>query len=59
MKNIKSFVLHALLRYIDLYRKTIANSSKYQQKLSKYTKFLELMENHTGIPFKEDIYFIM
>ncbi|XP_031787977.1 testicular acid phosphatase homolog [Nasonia vitripennis] len=38
----------------DLYLETINNSIDFQRNLSKYTEFLENMENQTGFPFKTD-----
>lgn len=52
---VECFFFCARLRYKDLFFKTMADSSEIRQKYSKYTKFLEMMENNTGIPFKQDI----
>ncbi|OXU31396.1 hypothetical protein TSAR_005847 [Trichomalopsis sarcophagae] len=38
----------------DLYHETINNSIDFQRNLSKYTEFLENMENRTGFAFKKD-----
>ncbi|XP_031782455.1 testicular acid phosphatase homolog [Nasonia vitripennis] len=42
-------------KYKDLYPRILTNSSEFRQNISKYTEFLEMMENNTGIPFKQNV----